>query len=201
MILSKQQAKKLDYPMTLDLREQKAREYLQTKIGVKWVVRYYFIEAFAIVGIILFWLALFAFFFMEADAKEPKITYDNLYIEGTDKKPPFKIYHQLKDECYAQEVNDKTHCIKTGLSIAYAESSWKDHHTPFGLQSKDKSYKKWVSSYKKYWHTATDWFFFYGDWGKLGRSHYCTSEESSGSSKGCPNGKLNFESIYFSLKF
>lgn len=53
-------------------------------------------------------------------------------------EPPFWIYSQLKDECYLQEVLDKKHCIKTGLAIAYAESSWKDTKTPFGLQSRDK---------------------------------------------------------------
>jgi hypothetical protein len=28
-------------------------------------------------------------------------------------KPPFAIYSKLKDECYAQKVKNKKHCIKT----------------------------------------------------------------------------------------
>jgi hypothetical protein len=48
------------------------------------------------------------------------------------------IYRRKNLGFYAQEVNDKEHCIRTGLAIAKAESSWKDYHTPFGLQSKDK---------------------------------------------------------------
>lgn len=131
---------------------------------------------------------------------EPKITYEGL-IENSSMKPPFKIYHQLKDECYAQDVRDKEHCIRYWLAVAYAESSWKYYNTPFGLQSAEKWYKKWVRSYNKYWYTATNAHFFYGDWGQYGRSHYCTSEESSGSNYGCPNGRRNAQRVIDSINF
>jgi hypothetical protein len=134
------------------------------------------------------------------DGKEEKITYENLTISGSI-KPPFEIYSQLKDECFAQEVKDKKHCIKTWLSIAYAECTWRDLKTPFWLQSKDKSYKKWVKSYKKYWYKAKDWHFFYWDWWELGKSHYCTEEESSWSKVWCPNGRKNFNRIFNNLTF
>ena len=135
-----------------------------------------------------------------AFASEDSITYKGL-LEKSSVQPPFTIYSKLKDECYAQNAIDKKHCIKTGLSVAYAESSWKDYQTPFWLQSRDKGYSKWVSSYVKYWYTSTNWHFFYGDYGELGRSHYCTSEESSGSSYGCPNGRKNFDATFNSLSF
>ena len=82
-------------------------------------------------------------------------------IANSTMKPPFTIYSRLKDECYAQNVRDKEHCIKTGLAIAYAECSWKDYNTPFGLQSAEKGYKKWVRSYNKYWYKSENAFFFY----------------------------------------
>jgi len=131
---------------------------------------------------------------------EPKITYEKM-IANSSMKPPFTIYSRLKDECYAQEARDKEHCIRTGLAIAYAECTWKDYNTPFGLQSTEKGYKKWVRSYNKYWYKSKDAFFFYGDWGKYGASHYCTSEESSWSSKWCPNGRLNMQRVLNSINF
>lgn len=131
---------------------------------------------------------------------ESKITYEGV-INNSDMKPPFTIYSRLKDECYAQEARDKEHCIRYGLAVAYAESSWKDYNTPFGLQSYEKGYDKWVRSYNKYWYTATDAYFFYWDWGEYGRSHYCTSEESSWSAYGCPNGRKNAQRVINSLNF
>lgn len=127
-----------------------------------------------------------------------KISYDMIKNE-TGVNIPYKLFEGLRNECSVQNAKNQFHCIKTGLSIAYAESSWKDLYTPFGLQSKDKSVKKWVKSYNKYWYTAKNGFFFYGDWGQYGRSHYCTDEESSGSKKGCPNGRKNFNKVYYSL--
>lgn len=135
------------------------------------------------------------------EKKKPTITYDNLKIEWKD-KPPFLLYSRLKDECYAQKVHNKKHCIKTWLSIAYAESSWKDLQTQFWLKSKDKSYKKWVKSYKKFWYKAQDWWYFYGyNKDKLAPTRYCVSEDSSWTVGWCPNWKKNFESIFFNLTF
>jgi len=148
--------------------------------------------------LLLVWFCLFIWFI--SDVRASGITYEGM-IKNSSVEPPFEIYSKLKDECFAQDVEDKEHCIKTGLAIAYAECTWKDYETPFGLQSKDKSYKKWVSSYKKFWYTARDGHFFYGDWGEYGKSRYCTSEESSWSSKGCPNWRRNFNSVYYNINF
>ena len=57
-------------------------------------------------------LALLIFSLLVVNAQEPKITYEKLIANST-VAPPFKIYHQLKDECYAQNARDKWHCIKT----------------------------------------------------------------------------------------
>ena len=154
------------------------------------------------VMIILGLMMLFIFSPMETNAswdQDTSITYDKILIHST-MTPPAAIYVWLKKECYEQNVRDKWHCIKTGLAIAYAEASWKDSVTPFGLQSHDKSYRKWVSSYNKYWYKSTNAFFFYGDWGQYGKSHYCTSEESSGSAYGCPNWRKNMQRVLDDLK-
>ena len=87
--------------------------------------------------------------------QDTSITYDKILTHST-MTPPASIYVGLKKECYAQDVRDKWHCIKTGLAIAYAEATWRDDVTPFGLQSADKSYRKWVSSYNRYWINAND---------------------------------------------
>ncbi len=126
-----------------------------------------------------------------------QITYNS--IQSTKGIIPYGLYEGLEKECRVQNVRDNFHCIKTGLSIAFAESSWKNTTTPFGLQSYEKWFRKWVSSYNEFWYKAKDWFFFYGDWGKYGKSHYCTDEESSGSKKGCPNGRKNFDSTWKSI--
>lgn len=127
-----------------------------------------------------------------------EISYD-MIKNDTGVNIPYALFEGLRNECSVQNAKNKWHCIKTGLSIAYAESSWKDTVTPFGLQSKEKGYKKWVRSYNKYWYPATNGFYFYGDWGVYGPSHYCTDEESSGSNYGCPNGRKNFDSTYNKL--
>ena len=151
---------------------------------------------FVIISIYGWWV-----FTPDANASEPhNITYQNL-LDNSTVKPPFKIYSRLKDQCFEQNVKNKEHCIKVWLSIAYAESSWKDYSTPFGLQSKDKWYKKWVKSYKKYWYKAKNGFFFYGDWWKYWPSRYCPSEESSGSTKWCPNGRKNFDNTFSQINF
>lgn len=212
MILSKKQAKKLKMPMTIDLKKQAAEEYLYLQkntmekiihnnrsilkmISIVWIILYIFI--------ILSWGVNI---FPKAHAssnlawnQDTSITYDKL-VTHSGMKPPREIYLGLKKECYEQGARDKLHCIKTGLSIAWAECSWKDYKTPFGLQSAEKWYKKWVRSYNLYWYKSQWGFFFYWDWGQLGRSHYCTSEESSWSSLGCPNWRKNFNQAWNSLR-
>lgn len=142
------------------------------------------------------WMSFFQII-PQASANYENTSFKKLKIKW--KKPPFKIYSKLKDECFKQDVKNKKHCIKVWLSIAYAESSWKDNHTPFGLQSEDKSFKKWVSSYKKYWYKAKDGSFFYWKNWKAWKSHYCLSEDSSWIKWWCPNWLKNFNSIFYNI--
>jgi hypothetical protein len=45
---------------------------------------------------------------------ETKITYDNLIIKGV-KKPPFKLYSILKDECFKQNAINKKSSLLTRI--------------------------------------------------------------------------------------
>lgn len=129
-----------------------------------------------------------------------QISYARLEVKGM-QKPPFKLYSKLKDNCFAL-ADDKEHCIKTGLSIAFAESSWKESKSQFGLQSKKKDVKTWVQKYTKYWFKAQEWGHFYGYWPwVVAPSHYCMSEKSSGKKGYCPNGRKSFNKVFFNIKF
>jgi len=199
----KKTAKILWMNETIDLREINAREYLEWKKTIINRMYWYAIKYIAPVWIFYFLIAcIFGWGILSPEitnaSYEGQITYEKM-IHWSSVKPPFIIYSRLKDECYAQNARDKWHCIKTWLSIAYAECSWKDINTPFWLQSYEKWYKKWVRSYNKYWYKSQNWFFFYWDWWKYGASHYCTSEESSWSHYGCPNWRRNFDNVYSKL--
>lgn len=106
------------------------------------------------------------------------------------------LVNWLRNEC--QSATNPNHCFGVGMWIAKAESNYKGgDHWYFGMVgSKDKSISRRVKSYNRYRYKADNWFFFYWDRGQLGKSHYCTSEESSNSKVGCPNGKINFDSFY-----
>lgn len=169
-------------------------------------------DKFSIKVILLFLLAIYLFFYwlfyfytghnltVNADYK-PIITKSKIYKiylkwKAQPKKEFVKI---LTSECKKQKARNIKHCIKVWISINYAESSFKSFD--LGLQSKDKSIKRGVKQYNKYWYKAKDWFFFYGDKNKVWKSNYCTSEESSWSKKWCPNGRKNFDRIYFNINF
>ncbi len=132
------------------------------------------------------------------DKKVDKISYEKLSIKWV-KKPPFKLYSSLKDECTKQKARNIKHCIKTWISLNYAESSFKT--LDLWLKSKDTSIKYWVKQYNKYWYKSKNWHFFYWDKNEIWKSNYCVTEHSSWSKKWCPNWKINFEKIYFNLHF
>lgn len=107
-----------------------------------------------------------------------------------------ELVNQLWKEC--ETASNQVHCFWIGMSIAKAESyrQWGDHWYFWMVTSNDKSIERWVTSYNKYRYKAQDWYFFYWDKGSLGKSRYCTSEVSSNSKVGCPNGRKNFDSFY-----
>jgi hypothetical protein len=166
----------------------------------------WFIYLLWIIIFILFWCYVWYLIMIwsvddtKADYK-PKITYNNLFIKWFI-KPPFKLYSRLKNECFKQKARNKEHCIKVWLSIAYAESSWKDLSTWYGLQSEKKDTQQWVKQYKLYWWKWKEWgrFYWYSS-NKPAETRYCMSEKSSWSIWYCKNWRKNFNKIFFNLHF
>ena len=145
---------------------------------------------------IIIFLLVFSFWMKEVYWLE-HISYDNIKWIN---KPPKALYIGLKNECLRQKVPNAKKCIKVWLSIAYAESSFKNLYTPYWLQSKDKDHKGWVKRFKKYWFKANNWEFFYWKNGKTWKSKYCLSEKSSWTVWRCKNWEKNFSKIFNNIK-
>lgn len=111
-------------------------------------------------------------------------------------------------QCKAS-ARDPVHCIKYSASVSVAESSGgKNCHKNgcFGIKSGRISYDSldagvadWVRRYNKYWYKATSVSNFYPARGAVSRFRYCTSEHSSNSSVGCPNGLAAAAKTFTSL--
>lgn len=108
-------------------------------------------------------------------------------------------------------ARDPIHCIKWGSSIIWNESTgWQNCNNKncTGMAGGWKSYNSyrewvedWVDRYNKYWYKATNSHFFYWDRWELPKSRYCTSENSSKSKIGCPNGNKTAQQFFNSLPF
>lgn len=95
-------------------------------------------------------------------------------------------------------TRDPVHCIKYATSVSMAESSGGHHcHNGgcFGIHSGKIAYEHidagvvdWITRYNKYWYKARSVSDFYPPRGEWSKFRYCTSEHSSNSSIGCPNG-------------
>lgn len=95
-------------------------------------------------------------------------------------------------------AKDPIHCIKYASSVSSAESGWWKKcykNNCFWIKSGTIGFKTlnewvidWVTRYNKYWWKATSMSQFYAPKGKLPYFRYCTSEYSSNSKIGCPNG-------------
>lgn len=104
-------------------------------------------------------------------------------------------------------------CIKVWASIVMNESGWgykcrkANKYNCFGImQNEDyKSYHDatlhFAWKFQKWWRNAKDMSFFYSPSWSLPRSRYCTSEDSSGSIIGCPNGLRNSTYYFNKLNF
>lgn len=100
------------------------------------------------------------------------------------------------------KAKDPQHCLVVWLTLIHNEAgagqksvACTKRHNCLGVKSGKTSYKTyedgmnaWVAIYNKYWYKAQSASFFYAPKGKLPPSRYCTSEHSSNSSVGCPNG-------------
>ena len=104
------------------------------------------------------------------------------------------------------KANDPRHCIIVASAILKSESNlWKkcNGYNCFGMWGwsfKYKTYEEWVEDfvrrYNKYWYKAKSASFFYPlKWWKS-PSRYCTSEASSNSSVGCPNGRRHAQYMW-----
>lgn len=96
-------------------------------------------------------------------------------------------------------ATDPRHCIIAWASIIMAESGGKLKNcykfncmwywvSRFRYTSYEVQIIDWIESYKKYWYKAKSASFFYPPRWEKSKSRYCTSENSSGSEVGCPNG-------------
>lgn len=194
MILNKKSAKRLNRPMTIDLNriilESKGYIYAPKK-KYDFIFTYFFI----------FWVIAFIFFilvgytsFNKTNAQWP-VNVTNYYIKWIPTKLPAFLYDNIKIEC--KNAKNKHHCIKTSLSISYAESTWWIPTNYFGINAKDNDIHGFVSRYNRLWYKSKEWSFFYGsDW-KAWKSHYCLTEKSSWSVGDCPNWRKNFNYIFF----
>jgi hypothetical protein len=127
-------------------------------------------------------------------------------------RTPEQIFEQVKHLGYREEPTislirsckdwsiDPRHCIVVGLMLMYNESGNMQNskacitrNNCFGVHSGKKLYSSlsegtdnWVSKYNLYWYKAKWASFFYSSAGNTSPSRYCTSEDSSNSSVGCP---------------
>ena len=110
------------------------------------------------------------------------------------------------NECKRTAI-DPRKCVKTAVAIYGNESGFWKHcknNSCYGVISKSyknvhEATKDWVRRYNLYWYKHNWAFFFYWSKGKLWASLYCTSEESSWSKLGCPNGARTFTYFYSKL--
>lgn len=145
---------------------------------------------------IVFWIILFSETKVNADEDSANKKIEWLIEQGANKE----FAQELMKECKGT-AKSPNHCFIVGASIAKAESNYTDiWWWYFWLQSEEKTINRWIKSYNLYWYKAKDWFFFYWDWGKLGKSQYCTDELSSWSKLWCPNGRKNFHTIWDEYK-
>ena len=120
------------------------------------------------------------------------------------------IANSLITNCKALS-SDPRKCIIIWASIVKNESGgWlqckkSNKYNCMGLSVKAdyKSYNDgvlhWIAKYEKHWYKAENSWFFYPDKWKVSPSRFCTSEYSSGSDIGCPNGKRNAQMIWEKL--
>lgn len=106
---------------------------------------------------------------------------------------------------WCSKQKDPTHCMITASYISNAESTmgatstnafW---FTDWVYKTHQKAFDRWLKSYKKYWYTAKDPWWFYAKKWEIPKTRYCMSEHSSWSKLGCPNGRKNAFIIFNKL--
>lgn len=136
-------------------------------------------------------------------SKDCKI--DKLIEVGIDKK----LAQPLVENC-KRMATSPVHCIIAWASVITAESGWKlkncYHKNCTWLWAWWLWYDTyeawiidWIIRYNKYWYKAKSASFFYPSVGEKSRSRYCTSEHSSWSAVGCPNGQKSAQATWNKL--
>ena len=118
------------------------------------------------------------------------------------------LAHEIVNIC-SNIAKDRIHCIKYASSISAAESWWWKkcyNNNCFWIKAWSIGFKTlsdwvtdWVTRYNKYWHKATSMTQFYAPRWKLPYFRYCTSENSSDSSIGCPNWLKHSQNVFNKL--
>lgn len=120
-----------------------------------------------------------------------------------------KLAQPLVENC-KRIATDARHCIIAGASVITAESGWKlknCYHKnctwlwagKIWYETYEAGIIDWIIRYQKYWYKAKSASFFYPSVGEKSKSRYCTSEHSSWSAVGCPNGQKSAQSTWNKL--
>jgi hypothetical protein len=130
--------------------------------------------------------------------KETVVKYETLQQLWYSKKIAGEIINACKNE-----AKNPDHCIATISFIGKAESNAGKNMNKNNLVwfNDRKSYKdtktnikRFVIRYKKWWYKTTWPRDFYSPRWEVSKTWYCTSEKSSKSKVGCPNGlKISLE--------
>ena len=152
----------------------------------------------------------------QVNASEKEPSYNIVTAKNVEKniRTPSEIYEQVKHLWYRKtptlaiinackgSSRDPRHCILVWLTLMYNEAGNQqkskacvDRNNCFWIGSGKASYSSleeametWVIKYNRYWYKAGWANFFYSSAWKVSPSRYCTSEDSSWSSIGCPHG-------------
>ena len=164
--------------------------------------------AISIVTLIVLWVASIL---PKAEAwefwtKETQSKYEKVVALGFNKEFTKALFEECKTT-----ATDPSHCIKTGLFIAWAESSKATKCTynnctwMWGGGYHYKSIREWVQhfvwKYTRFWFRQANPDSFYPKKWKVSKTRYCTSEESSWTKVGCPNGNKHAWNVFNKLTF
>lgn len=114
------------------------------------------------------------------------------------------LSHYIIKRC-KQTAKNPSNCVIIAGFIGKNESNAGRNaynHNVWGInegktyKTDEENFDRWMKSYNKWWFSQKFPSHFYSERGKLPRTMYCTSEESSNSKVGCPFGLRNAKIAY-----
>jgi len=129
-----------------------------------------------------------------ADTNWTKSTYE-LYNKVQKLGMEKNLASYVINRCKETAINP-SRCVVTACMIAKSESQMGQNakgNNVWGINEGKKyasvyaNFDRWIKSYNIYWYNSPLPSHYYPPKWKTSKTWYCTSEESSGSSKGCPN--------------